>query len=194
MIELTPRCQFESEGAGDECPFKHGTFCERVDCATESWEVVLPRCVSDHEKRLRKLACCVTGAKPVTLHHCRGGSIAQSLFGGPGVGQKQNPALQIPLHAELHVGRHRIDGALNGGVQSWEVSHGSQVEHLSSTSRLLQYSVWTLAWQWASPLVRRRVESFLMQSRSRFLQAPIATGDTRSSGSRPRDDTWRSPT
>ncbi|HSV90882.1 MAG TPA: hypothetical protein VLH80_07265 [Nitrospiraceae bacterium] len=95
--------------------------------------------------------------------------MATSPFGTPGIGQKQNPALQIPLHLEYHVGSEGIDCRINGGVKSWEARHGAQVEHLSSTSRLLKYSLWFLAWQWSTPLVRARVERYLQESRSRLL-------------------------
>lgn len=165
MIELTPRCM-----APAACPFSEGTFCENPLCATESNEVKLPCSVTGHEKKLRQLACCVSGRKPVSLHHTRGGSIATNLFGGPGGGQKQNPALQIPLHPEFHyAGKEGIDAQVGGGVKSWEARYGLQTNHLASTSRLLRYSLWTLAWSWASPLVRRRVELFLRESRSRCL-------------------------
>lgn len=165
MIELTPRCMTPAA-----CPFAAGTFCDNPQCATESDEVKFPCSVTGHEKKLRQLACCVTGRKPVSLHHTRGGSIATNLFGGPGGGQKQNPALQIPLHPELHyAGKEGIDAQVGGGVKSWEAKYGLQINHLASTSRLLRYSPWTLAWSWSSPLVRRRVELFLRESRSRCL-------------------------
>lgn len=106
----------------------------------------------------------------MTLHHVRGGSAALQPFGTPGAGQKQNPALQIPLAAEYHVGKYGIDARISGGVQQWERMWGRQVDHLSSTSLLLRYSPWTLAWRWASPLVRARVERFLRESRSRSLR------------------------
>jgi hypothetical protein len=174
VIELTPRCaaaSFDPHGegkpCGPPCPFTQGRFCDNPWCAVESNEVKLPCSVTEHEKRLRRLVCCVSGQKSVTLHHCRGGSMAGSLFGTPGVGQKQNEALQIPLHHQMHVGTFGIDGRVAGGVQSWESKWGLQTEHLASTSLLLQYSMWSLAWLWASPLVRRRVERFLQQSRSR---------------------------
>lgn len=164
MIELTPRCATPAT-----CPFADGTFCENPLCATESDEVDLPCSVTAHEKRLRRLACCVTGGR-ASLHHCRGGSMATNPFGTPGAGQKQNSALQIPLAPYLHyAGKEGIDAQVNGGVKSWEAKYGLQTQHLASTSRLLQYSPWTLAWAWASPLVRRRVESFLRESRSRCL-------------------------
>ena len=99
--------------------------------------------------------------------------MATNLFGTPGAGQRQNDALQIPLSAHLHVGQEGIDARINGGAKSWELKYGLQTNHLASTSRLLRYSPWTLAWLWASPLVRRRVlalgASFWRESRSRCL-------------------------
>lgn len=166
MIELTPRCRGEKT-----CSFVlAGEWCTDPWCSVESDEVKFPCSVSAHEKKLRTLVCCVSGRKPVSLHHTRGGSIATNLFGGPGAGQKQNPALQIPLHPDLHyAGKEGIDAQVGGGAKSWEAKYGLQTEHLASTSHLLRYSLWTLAWLWASPLVRRRVECFLRESRSRCL-------------------------
>lgn len=107
--------------------------------------------------------------------------MATSLFGSPGAGQKQNPFLQIPLHMDLHVGtKNAIDGAINGGVQSWESQWGTQVSHLAWTSRQLRYSIWTLAWLRASPLVKDRVVRFLRESRSRSLPQPTDTGEPES--------------
>lgn len=162
MIELTARCLDPKL-----CPFADARFCENPGCAVESDEVTLPCFVTEHERRLRRLACVVSDRIPVTLHHTRGGSIAYCPFGGPGVGQKQNPALQIPLHALYHVGKYGVDCRISGGVQRWEALWGTQVDHLNSTCHRLRYSLWTLAWSWASPLVRRRVERFLQQYHSR---------------------------
>jgi hypothetical protein len=97
--------------------------------------------------------------------------MATNPFGTPGAGQKQNSALQIPLHQDLHVGtKNAIDGAINGGVESWERQWGTQVSHLAWTFHQLPYSNWTLAWLWASPLVKERVGRFLRESLSRYLQ------------------------
>ena len=163
MIELTARCLEPAH-----CPFAGGHFCENEGCAVESDEVTLPCSVTEHEKRLRRLACVVSDRTPVQLHHTRGGSIAYCPFGGPGVGQKQNPALQIPLHQLYHVGPYGIDARISGGVQTWERMWKKQTEHLAAVGRLLHYSPWWLAWSWASPLVRRRVVTHLEASRSRF--------------------------
>jgi hypothetical protein len=164
MIVLTARCLEPAR-----CPFADARFCENPGCAVESDEVKPPCSVTDHEKRLRRLSCVVSDRTPITLHHTRGGSVARSAFGGPGAGQKQNPALQIPLHADYHVGRWGIDAQVGGGVQRWELRFGEQTDHLSSTSHLVRYSLWTLAWSWASELTRRRVGFFLREHRSRCL-------------------------
>lgn len=168
--------EFEPKLGTPPCPFREGRFCDNPWCAVESNEVKLPCSVTEHEKRLRRLVCCVSGHTTVTLHHCRGGSMATNLFGTPGAGQKQNDALQIPLHPDWHVGQFAIDAKIGGGAQSWETRWGTQVSHLSWTSHRLRYSPWTLAWAWASPLVRRRVECFLREYRSRCLHPSTPTG------------------
>jgi hypothetical protein len=89
-------------------------------------------------------------------------------FGSPGVAQKQNDALQIPLCWDLHVGRNGIDSNLS--KPRWESINGTQVEHLNSLSKLLKYSTWRLAWEWAVPTVRARVERFYRESPSLFLR------------------------
>lgn len=165
MILLTPRCLDEAR-----CPFQAGLFCTRTDCATEDDQVKFPCSVTAHEKRLRQLACSVTGRTPVTLHHTRGASMKTNPFGGPGAGQKQNPALQIPLVAELHFGRFGIDARIGSSAQSWERKWGLQTKHLDLTSHHLRYSPWTLAYLWASPLVQERVGRFLRDSLSRCLR------------------------
>jgi hypothetical protein len=64
------------------------------------------------------------------------------------VGQKQNPFLQIPLHAEFHVGRRGIDYGM--GVETWERNYGEQIQHLREVDCLLGYeeSIFTLARLW----------------------------------------------
>lgn len=159
---LTARCLLP--GA---CPFSAGWFCEHDGCAVEDDSICLATSASAHNKNLRRLPCALTQVRPVTLHHCRGASMALTVFGTPGAGQKQNDALQIPLVARLHFGGgNSIDGGK--GAQTWEARNGTQVALLNWTSRQLRYSVWTLAWRWASPITRVRVGRFLQQSRSRF--------------------------
>jgi hypothetical protein len=92
----------------------------------------------------------------VTLHHCRGGSMMETPWGTPGGGHKQNEALKIPLHLSFHsLGEHRIDGAINGGVQSWEARWGKQSDLLILLSNRLGFCLWKLAWQWTPWKVRQ---------------------------------------
>jgi len=101
--------------------------------------------VSAHERRLRSMRCVLTGLPYVTLHHCRGGSVAQ-LGWGVGVGQKQNPFLQIPLNGEYHVGSNGIDYGY--GVESWEQAFGTQVQLLERVNAELPYDIWEQALLW----------------------------------------------
>ncbi len=156
----------------EQCPLLKGEMCLNDRCATEDDDVCLPASRTAHEKNLRSIPCRVTGSSTsLTLHHARGGSMATNPFGTPGVGQKQNDALQIPLHRDLHLGSFSsrgIDARVGGSVKGWEEENGTQVALLNSTSESLRYSVWMLAWRWASPLVRARVERFLRESPSLF--------------------------
>jgi hypothetical protein len=101
--------------------------------------------VADHERRLRQLPCAVSMMTPVTLHHCHGASIKRAGW-HVGMGQKQNPFLQIPLHARYHVGQDGIDSGV--GVETWESRYGGQAEHLDWVSAQLGYSVWDQARAW----------------------------------------------
>lgn len=170
MILWAMRCK------GKGCPFEQGRLCTDEHCGTESDEVVIPSSVSAHEGNLRKLRCVVTGAtQGLSLHHCRGASMKESPFGTPGAGQKQNGGLQIRLAMRLHVGTPQaVDGGR--GVETWEQSYGTQVEHLNSTCYQLRYSVWMFALRLASHLTTRRVELFCEQSPSLFLRASTSTG------------------
>lgn len=136
-----------------------------------------------HEKSLRQLLCLVSSRKPVTLHHARGGSIAMCPFGSPGFGEKQLDALQIPLHAKWHIGDKGVDTQVNGGVLSWESRWGRQVDHLNSLCQILGYSVWRLALREAKERGRyitvKRVENFLLEQPSLFLQLPTTPTTTK---------------
>lgn len=96
--------------------------------------------------------------------------MASNPFGTPGAGQKQNEALQIPIHELYHVGQLGIDARIGRSAVMWEEQFGTQVAHLSLLSSQLRYSPWALAWRWSSHLVKGRVERFLRASRSRFHQ------------------------
>lgn len=68
-----------------------------------------------------------------------------------GMGQRQNPFLQIPLHVKYHVGDCGIDSGM--GVQTWEAAFGTQVDHLHSMTEQLGYSIdiWSLARAYENP-------------------------------------------
>jgi hypothetical protein len=102
--------------------------------------------VTAHERGLRELPCAVSGRDRVSLHHCHGGSM-KLLGWHVGMGQKQNPFLQIPLAPELHyIGPDAIDGGI--GVESWERKYGTQVEHLGWVAEQLGYDIFALARAW----------------------------------------------
>jgi hypothetical protein len=65
-----------------------------------------------------------------------------------GMAQRQVPWLQIPLHAEYHVGNFGIDYGV--GVLTWEARYGAQVAMLDWVDTQLGYpiSIWELAKRW----------------------------------------------
>jgi len=65
-----------------------------------------------------------------------------------GVGQKQNPFLQIPLKDTYHVGDLGIDSGY--GVESWETQFGTQWEHLQWVNEQLPYDIFEEARKWES--------------------------------------------
>ena len=116
--------------------------------------------VSKHEKNLRSRCCMVTWRRPVTLHHCHGGSmlVLGPEFQNPGMGERNNPFLQIPLLLEYHTGNSGIDGSM--GVQSWEEAYGRQTSLLHDVNKQLDYDLWEQAklwskenWKSATPVV-----------------------------------------
>lgn len=100
---------------------------------------------SAHEKNLRELRCAVTRNPHVTLHHCHGGSVKEAGW-HVGMGQKQNPFLQIPLKAEYHTGDMGIDYGY--GVETWEEHFGTQMEHLQWVNEQLGYDIFKEAERW----------------------------------------------
>lgn len=101
--------------------------------------------VTQHEKNLRELRCAVTRNPQVTLHHCHGGSVKAAGW-HVGMGQKQNPFLQIPLKADYHVGDYGIDYGY--GVERWEEHFGTQMEHLEWVNSQLDYDIFQQARDW----------------------------------------------
>lgn len=88
--------------------------------------------IRDHWERVRRLGCIVSFSDDATIHHVHGGSIAAHLgaVGMPGVGQKQNDWLVIPLAPRLHTGAQGIDNGMNMNVAKWEAKYGSQWDYL----------------------------------------------------------------
>lgn len=100
--------------------------------------------IKKHEDNLRTLRCVVSKSPFVTLHHTHGGSI-KDMGWHVGVGQKQNPFLQIPLTMEFHTGDFGVDRI---GVLTWEDKFGTQVEHLKWVNDQLPYNIFKLAERW----------------------------------------------
>jgi len=100
--------------------------------------------VSQHEKNLRELRCVVTNNPQVTLHHCHGASMKEMGW-HVGMGQKQNPFLQIPLKADYHTGDMGVDRI---GVETWEERFGRQWDYLVGVNDLLPYNIFAEAVRW----------------------------------------------
>lgn len=110
--------------------------------------------VAEHEKKLRQLKCVVCASPFVQLHHTHGGSMLQIAtelaLPNPGMAQRNNPFLQIPLNAVYHVGEFGIDHGMGKfkTVEDWEAAFGTQKEHLASVSEQLGYDVFEAAQRW----------------------------------------------
>lgn len=100
-----------------------------------------------HHRLVKELGCIVTRYPYPTIHHCHGGSMNDVLPPSmrPGMAQRQNDWLVIPLRSTLHStgGNKGIDSG--AGVKSWEAKYGSQVEHLDEVCRRLGVNVWRKA-------------------------------------------------
>ena len=62
-----------------------------------------------HWQRVAELGCLICRHRPATLHHCHGASMLELPWQNPGMGQKQNDWLVIPLAPDYHTGRFGID-------------------------------------------------------------------------------------
>jgi hypothetical protein len=118
--------------------------------------MVMADSVSEHERLLRALRCVVSGSPYVTLHHTGHGSMreiaAELGLPSPGMSQKNNPFLQIPLAAEYHFGNMGIDVI---GVPTWEERFGFQKAHLVDVSEQLGYDVFEAAQRWRKLHINR---------------------------------------
>jgi len=99
-----------------------------------------------HWENVRELGCVISHTTyGVTIHHCHGGSVID-WFGkenSPGMSQRQNHWLVIPLAAKFHTGDEGIDAGF--GVRRWEEVYGDQVKHLMAVAERLPYSIWEMA-------------------------------------------------
>ena len=98
-----------------------------------------------HWDRVAELGCILT-RQPATIAHCHGGSI--KLLGPdwcPGMSQRQNHWLVIPLSKKLHQGQYGLDTWAEG-VEAWEARWGTnQLRLLYQVSELLGYDVYEKA-------------------------------------------------
>jgi hypothetical protein len=111
--------------------------------------VPFERTITAHLKLLRAMPCMISGSKPVTLHHCKGGSMRELLgcAGNPGKGAKVSDWLQIPIAARYHVGDFGIDNGqgIYKTKEQWEAAFGKQSDFLIRLSRQLGYNVFERA-------------------------------------------------
>lgn len=90
-------------------------------------------------------------------------------WGPIGVGRKQSDALMIPIHADWHVGKHRIDGSLGYSIDDWEQRWKPQVELIWELSEILGFNLYALAWEWSSPKELDLLRRYFPESLSRRL-------------------------
>ncbi len=101
--------------------------------------------IRDHWDAVANMGCIISN-QPAEVAHCHGGTI--SLVLGPqfrpGMGEKQNHWLVIPLNPALHRGRFGLDTG-KGGVVAWELEYGSQLQYLEEVSHRLGYDIFEKA-------------------------------------------------
>lgn len=118
---------------------------EHLGPETVVWQISITK----HEKNLRQIPCVVTQSRPVTLHHCHGGSMKDRGWHSGTSQRGASPWLIIPLAARLHVGDLGIDYGY--GVGRWEKDFGQQTDFLDKVSEILvdyfgyQKTIWELA-------------------------------------------------
>ncbi len=117
--------------------------------------------VTAHEQLLRGFPCLISEMTPVTLHHCHGGSIKDNGW-HVGMGQRQNPFLQIPIHERFHTGNFGIDSGY--GVLSWEKDFGTQWSYLAELDRILPYDLLIQATWWEE---KHRIKSAERSTRTK---------------------------
>lgn len=98
----------------------------------------VPKEIKEHWDRVIRLGCVVTFSNEATIHHVHGGSIREALGeqAMPGMAQKQNHWLVIPLHPRLHTGADGIDSGM--GVRRWEERYGPQSMFLDRVRTMIK--------------------------------------------------------
>ena len=97
-----------------------------------------------HWTAVAELGCILT-SQPAEIAHCHGGSM--KYLGPdwqPGMGQRQNHWLVIPLSPRLHRGPRGLD-TWSAGVEAWEECWQPQLDLLVEVSRRLGYCVFQKA-------------------------------------------------
>lgn len=99
--------------------------------------------IREHWTAVARLRCIITG-QPAEIAHCHGGSISTVLgpHFRPGMAQRQNHWLVLPLSTYLHRGRYGLD---TSSVEDWEAAYGLQVHLLEEVSHRLGYNVFERA-------------------------------------------------
>lgn len=108
------------------------------------------------------------------MHHARGGSMHHTPWGEIGMSLKQSNALMIPLHADWHIGEYRIDGPIGYSTDDWEQRWRFQTEMLRELSQELGFSLWALAWDWATEKQRALIRPRLSPGLLRRLESSSA--------------------
>lgn len=104
----------------------------------------ITRRIKEHWTNVAELGCIITG-HPAEIAHCHGASISEELGPKfrPGMAQRQNHWLVLPLNPELH--RAPGIGLDSSDPKVWEQRYGCQVELLEELSWKLGYCVFEKA-------------------------------------------------
>jgi hypothetical protein len=98
--------------------------------------------IYEHWDRVANMGCIIS-AQPAEIAHCHGGSISTILGKEfrPGMAEKQNHWLVLPLSPRLHRGQYGLDA----NVRTFEDAYGKQVHLLEELSERLGYCVFLKA-------------------------------------------------
>lgn len=99
--------------------------------------------ITAHWENVAQLGCIISGM-PAEIAHCHGGSISTELGPKfrPGMAERQNHWLVIPLNPNLHRGQFGLD---TSSVEEWEHAYGKQTHFLEEVSHRLGYDVFKKA-------------------------------------------------